>query len=362
MRTRAGVAAGAGAGVCVAASAGTGVGVAASAGVALGAGDASGVVALGVGVASGAGVALGFGVVSGAGTALGAGAKRFCCVLLVLCLAFGCVFAGASGFQWSNALDVSLTSASATLVMGNFMWEHSLQVSEYSGTPAVALEDLNFLDKCAVFKYNSTLDKVGTVSTLALMVAPGILAYSFTEMEDFLTYGAMYVETMLLTYGLKETCKNLVTRQRPYLYFEGYPSEELTNGDYCRSFLSGHTALAFASAAFMTTVLSYDYKASSFRIPVIVTSYAVATAIAATRVLSGNHYITDVLAGALLGTLCGVVVPLVHRVSSGAGDVGVGGAGSVCTGAVSVNATGTAGAGSFSVALSPAGVCFGVRI
>ena len=31
------------------------------------------------------------------------------------------------------------------------------------------------------------------------------------------------------------------------------------------------------------------------------------------RILSGNHFITDVLSGAVLGTLCGIGIPFIHR-------------------------------------------------
>ena len=238
--------------------------------------------------------------------------KRSLVVLLVLFLALGCLNANSSKFTCSLGWDLGLMVGSVGLVGGNFVWEKSQTAVAYGGTPSTSLEDLNFLDKCAVFKYNATLDKVSTVSTIALLLAPSALAFTGLDTGSLFTYGLMYAETIALTYGLKELCKNSVARERPYLYYEGYPSEELSNGDYCRSFLSGHTALAFASATYLTTVLSCDYKSSGFRVPVIATSYAVATAIAATRILSGNHYLTDVLAGALLGSICGVAVPLLH--------------------------------------------------
>lgn len=267
--------------------------------------------------------------------------KTFFVVLFLLCalLSLNANSAKTSRFRSSTALDVSISLGSTGLVVGNFVWEKA-RVSgfSYDGVPSVGLGDLNFLDKCAVLEYNATLDKVSTLSTAALLLVPSALVLANFGSENCFTYGLMYAETVAMTYGLKETCKNLVTRERPYLYFEGYPSEELENGDYCRSFLSGHTALAFASAAYLTTVLSCDYKTSSFRTPAIVASYAVATAIASARVLSGNHYLTDVLAGALLGSICGVVVPLLHTIGGSKENSNV------------------------SVSLIPAGLYVGVRV
>ena len=237
-----------------------------------------------------------------------------------------------SRFHLSKGLDIGLSASSIALVGGNYAWEKVQTVPTYSGTPATAQSELNFLDKSAIFQYNANLDKASTISTLALLAAPSVFIFSDS---NYFTYGLMYFETIALTYGLKELCKNLVERQRPYLYSAGYPADELTNGDYTRSFPSGHTALAFASATYLTTVLTLDRKASAYRIPVLAASYGLAATVATLRVLSGNHYITDILAGALLGSLCGVAIPLLHTMQQDS--------------AVSAH-------------LSPAGVYLGVRL
>ncbi len=241
--------------------------------------------------------------------------KRGVFVLAVLLICFSMLFAGESSFRLSPSLDVSLGVGSLALVGGNFAWEKNSQFPSYSGVPAVAIEDLNFLDKAAVFDYNRVLDKVGTIATIGVLAIPGV--YSLLKGDAMWGYGLMYFETIAMTYGLKELAKNLVVMERPYVYGEGTlgvgaPEEEFSNGDYCRSFPSGHTALAFASATFITMVMGFDDSASSWRLPVCIGSYAVALGVAASRVLSGNHYITDVLVGALIGASCGAVVPLLH--------------------------------------------------
>lgn len=238
--------------------------------------------------------------------------------LVVILVGVSVLFAGESSFRFSPSLDVSLGVGSLVLVGGNFAWEKNSQFPSYSGVPAVAFEDLNFLDKAAVFGYDGVLDKVSTIATIGVLAIPGV--YSLLKGDAMWGYGLMYFESIAMTYGLKELAKNLVVRERPYVYGENAPSEEFYNGDYCRSFPSGHTALAFASATFLTMVMGFDDSASPWRLPVCIGSYAVALGVAASRVLSGNHYITDVLVGALLGTACGAVVPLLHLESFGSGN------------------------------------------
>lgn len=236
--------------------------------------------------------------------------KRSIAVFFVVVAGLSLVVASQSSFGVSTSLDVSLGVGSLALVGGNLVWEKQSSFPVYSGVPAVALDDLNFLDRIAVFGYNGVVDKASTLATIGLLAVPGV--YSLLKGDAMWGYGLMYFETVAMTYGLKELAKNLVVRERPYVYGSGAPAEEFSNGDYCRSFPSGHTALAFASATFLTMVMGFDDSASSWRLPVCIGSYAVALGVAASRVLSGNHYITDVLVGALIGAACGAVVPLLH--------------------------------------------------
>lgn len=236
--------------------------------------------------------------------------KRGIAIFFVVVAGLSLVAASQSSFGVSTSLDVSLGVGSLVLVGGNLVWEKQSSFPVYSGVPAVAFEDLNFLDRIAVFGYNGVVDKVSTFATIGLLAAPGV--YSLLKGDAMWGYGLMYFETVAMTYGLKELAKNLVVRERPYVYGSGAPAEEFSNGDYCRSFPSGHTALAFASATFLAVVMGFDDSASPWRVPVCIGSYAVALGVAASRVLSGNHYITDVLVGALIGAACGAAVPLLH--------------------------------------------------
>ena len=83
-----------------------------------------------------------------------------------------------------------------------------------------------------------------------------------------------------------------------------------------QSFPSGHTTLAFTGAAYTSYVFSKYNPSSSWKWPVIISSYALASAVGISRVASGNHFITDVLCGAAIGTCCGFVVPFLHTLNA----------------------------------------------
>jgi undecaprenyl-diphosphatase len=99
--------------------------------------------------------------------------------------------------------------------------------------------------------------------------------------------GSLAINTAI-TQGLKYT----VNRERPYTQ---YPSviTPYDNSQTNQSFPSGHTSTAFALA----TTLSLQNKQWHIIIP----AYAWATSVGYSRLYLGEHYPTDVLAGAFIG-------------------------------------------------------------
>lgn len=168
------------------------------------------------------------------------------------------------------------------------------------------------IDRWAMRPYSSALDLGGDILQYAAFLSPLVLLAA--PHEEWVTIGVMYAETALLAWGFKELGKSLVSRPRPYMYFESAPTEALADGDWDDAFPSGHTTLAFAGASFASYVFSVYYPNSVWRIPVIAGAYTLAAATAVMRVSSGNHFPSDVLVGAVLGTACGILVPMLHRV------------------------------------------------
>jgi undecaprenyl-diphosphatase len=106
------------------------------------------------------------------------------------------------------------------------------------------------------------------------------------SIENSVQTATTLVITAVSTYGLKY----IVQRERPY---EAHPEYKPYEYDASPSFPSGHTSFAFATA----TNLSIEYP----RWYVVVPSYLYAGAIGYSRIHLGEHYPSDVLAGAIVG-------------------------------------------------------------
>lgn len=169
------------------------------------------------------------------------------------------------------------------------------------------------LEQIFMRPYSKPLHIVGTGVMALTMATPAVFAV--LPGKEWLTIGTMYLETMLLANGIKEWMKLLVYRTRPYMYFDDYPQSKVDDGDWNCSFPSGHTTFAFAAAAFSTIVFCQCFPDSKWKYAVAGGAFGLAAITGVFRMLSGNHFLTDVLVAAVIGTACGFVVPYLHTQS-----------------------------------------------
>ena len=232
-----------------------------------------------------------------------------------------CVTAGAQSFRGRgdvfalDGLKDGLIFGSGVLLSGgDLLLDNVLEFNrqKYDPSKVYDKDDVNALDRIFMNSYSKKLDKAGDISLVAAMAAPAVLLA--TDKDEWFTIGTMYAETLLIANGIKELTKLCVTRARPYMYYDPstYPEDDLEDGDFANSFPSGHSTMAFAGATFASYTFSKYFPDSPYRYAVTGGSYALALATAALRIKSGNHFMTDVLTGAVLGTAVGFLVPWMH--------------------------------------------------
>lgn len=146
----------------------------------------------------------------------------------------------------------------------------------------------------AVFPVLTTLGEAGLIWIAASLV---LLCFKKTRMT-----GTLVLVTMLMTFVSGELIlKNIVCRPRPCAAFPDFPMLIARPDSY--SFPSGHSASSFAAAVMLTLrQKKWGWVA-----------LVLAALIAFSRVFLFVHYPTDVLAGALLGTLFAFAVYAVHK-------------------------------------------------
>jgi membrane-associated phospholipid phosphatase len=119
-------------------------------------------------------------------------------------------------------------------------------------------------------------------------------------------------EVLSLNFLVNNTMKYAVRRPRPLVYNPDVELEARTATDAGLSFYSGHTSTSFAMATAYSFLFMKRHPGSRLVVPVWVISCSMAAVTGYLRIQAGQHFITDVLAGAVAGTAIGLLVPYLH--------------------------------------------------
>lgn len=142
------------------------------------------------------------------------------------------------------------------------------------------------------------ITRLGDKGYLWIALAVILLLFRKTRRGGFAVLLALVCNLFITNVWLK----NAVERVRPYDMIEGLRS--LIGEVSSWSFPSGHTSSSFAAA--VAVALTFGRKIG---VPAII----LAVLISLSRLYIGVHYPTDVLAGAVIGTICGIVATLIVK-------------------------------------------------
>jgi membrane-associated phospholipid phosphatase len=138
--------------------------------------------------------------------------------------------------------------------------------------------------------FGQSLEDGAAPEVVGLAVAGVFTAGRFVETPRFRAMSYDLLDAFLVNWAYTSVVKVAVGRERP-------------NGEDTKSFPSGHASNAFALAAVVER--HYGWKGG-------VPAYALASAVAVSRLQRNKHYLSDVMAGATLGYLVGRTVVRVN--------------------------------------------------
>jgi undecaprenyl-diphosphatase len=233
--------------------------------------------------------------------------KKYFVILFIFAIAHN--VCAESAYTLNLTKDLIIGSAVTGLTITSLFINHSAENASKDDIPQK--DSVNSFDRGLMYEYDKPLDIVSDIAMYGLLVTPVLsLVGNIKDGNAWLTYGVMYAESILLVYGTAELIKNSFVRYRPYGYFGDIPPGK--ENEYYKSFPSRHTAFAFMSAGFLTSTFFTEYPQSSWKVPVCAVSYTLAAGMGASRIFTGNHFISDVLAGAVIGSVSGYLIPWLH--------------------------------------------------
>jgi membrane-associated phospholipid phosphatase len=209
---------------------------------------------------------------------------------------------------------------------GGLLSELILETGEISPQQPRPDTDLLAIDRPSItaqpIRAWGTISNIGLGAALAYAAADTVLSGYRSGVESGLVDGVIFAETICITWAVTNLTKIAFRRPRPVAYQEQARREaaggtanpeELTDTNSAMSFFSGHASIT-ASVAAASTYLAFSRSADRLR-PWLTLGVGtvLTTAVAFGRVKAGEHFPTDVIAGAMVGAGIGVLVPHLHR-------------------------------------------------
>ncbi len=214
--------------------------------------------------------------------------------------------------------DGWIAGAGALAIAGAAIVEGSTPNMTAEEIEALSRDDINSFDRPAASSYSEDARVASNVLIAALVAAPLALAADPAVRRDWPELSTLYLETIAFAAAIPSYAKASFERIRPQVYNPEAPMEIRLEDEPRRSFFSRHASIAFASAVFLSTVHGAYHPDSRARPYVWTGSLLAAAAIGAARCEAGKHFPTDVIAGAVVGSAVGWIIPRLHR--SGGGD------------------------------------------
>ena len=159
------------------------------------------------------------------------------------------------------------------------------------------------------------------VEPAAMMGLTALSSANDRAIDRFPVDALLITEATVLAGDLNQLAKFAFARERPFVHYLPRAPDAiraLTDSptDDNLSFFSGHTTLAFAVATSAGTVNSL--RGYSLAPVVWSAGMTMAVAVAYLRIAADKHYLSDVITGAVVGSIVGVGVPLLFHSASSA--------------------------------------------
>ncbi len=173
-------------------------------------------------------------------------------------------------------------------------------------------QNLNPLDKPFAGRYRPSWERWSDVGLYGIeaLSAAGVLV------DDGIKGGlndlVVVAESTLLASAASGASTAITGRPRPYLYGTEAPLSVRQSGDGGLSYFSGHTSTSFGAVTAVFVTLHRRHPDARWPWVVLAGGLTAAGFVGATRILAGDHFPTDVIAGAAVGAGIGLLVPAMH--------------------------------------------------
>ncbi len=216
-------------------------------------------------------------------------------------------------YQIKPAVDIPLTVGATAWTLFGFSKIYSKDTSTRAQILALNPQNVAGYNRFGTDLYSEKAEDASDMLFYGSMPLPLLLLLDGKIRPDAGKIGLMYLESMAVTGVLYTSAAYIKDKYRPYAYNPETPMGKRQSGGGKNSFFAGHVALV-ANASFFTAKVFSDYHPESRARWVFYSVAGLATATTGyLRIRGGLHFLSDVLIGASVGTLNGLLFPKWHR-------------------------------------------------
>lgn len=219
-------------------------------------------------------------------------------------------------YEFSTSKDAYIIGLGVPLALFGYSMDLSVEPLSKSEIDKLNHMDVNPIDRIATYNYSERSAQLSDILIYTCLASPLTLLFSDKIRRDANIVYGMYAQALVFGVSLPLLSKGIFRRVRPYAYHPDVPQDKKLSADARKSFFSGHTSIAFTSMVFLSTVYSRYYPDSKTRPYIWAGSVLFAFTVGYLRIDAGYHYPTDVLMGAIVGSIVGYLIPKIHEVDN----------------------------------------------
>ena len=169
------------------------------------------------------------------------------------------------------------------------------------------------IDAYSTRHFSKTAQRHSDILLYSSPIWPTLLLADNRVRKNFGDVGLLALETLILNLGVTNLVKTLVKRPRPYVFNSDVDWAFVSSQerDARKSFPSGHTSTA-ACMSFLAASVYADFRPEDEGVLLYLGAATIPALTGYLRMRAGKHYFTDVLAGFVLGSAIGILVPKFH--------------------------------------------------
>lgn len=219
-------------------------------------------------------------------------------------------------YKFNYKVEVPVTVVAIGVNLLNFYGISKKPNSTEEEIQSLNKSNIPSFDRWSAHSYSKSIDQASYIPFWIAIPLPLFCVVDKKMRKDFWKIEFLYIEALAFTGIFNTTAVNLTSRHRPFTYYPVNPADKAIASNAKNSFFAGHVSTVATSCFFMARVYA-DYHPDSKLKWVFYSAAGAMTAVTGVmRIQAGMHFFSDVLLGATVGTLSGILIPGLHKIKS----------------------------------------------